>query len=54
MLHYRHSHMHLFRHPHMLLSGDLLKILVELSQTVREIPDKYYVFSGMTGWGRPG
>jgi len=33
----------------MLFSGDLLKKLFKLSQTVWEIPDRYFVSSGMTG-----
>jgi len=33
----------------MLLSGDVLKRLFKLSQTVWEIPDRYFVSSGMTG-----
>jgi len=37
------------RHPRTFLSGDLLKRLFELSQTVWEIPDRYFVSSGMTG-----
>ena len=40
------------RHPRMLLSGDLLKRLFERSQTVWEIPDRYFVSSGMTGGRR--
>jgi hypothetical protein len=41
------------RHPRMLLSGDLLNRLFQRSQTVWEIPDRYFVSSGMTG-GDPG
>tara|TARA_B100000212_G_scaffold57803_1_gene38731 strand:+ start:63 stop:275 length:213 start_codon:yes stop_codon:yes gene_type:complete len=33
----------------MLLSGDLLNRLFQRSQTVWEIPDRYFVSSGMTG-----
>ena len=48
----RHPRMHLLRHPRMLLSGDLLKRLFQRSQTVWEIPDRYFVSSGMTGGRR--
>jgi len=33
----------------MLLGGDLLKWLFKRSHTVWEIPDRYFVSSGMTG-----
>ena len=36
----------------MLLSGVLLKRLFKRSQTVWEIPDRYFVSSGMTGGRR--
>ena len=44
----RHSRMRQLRHPRMLLSGDLFNRLNQRSQTVWEIPDRYFVSSGMT------
>ncbi|HCL11973.1 MAG TPA: hypothetical protein DHW66_07235, partial [Alteromonas sp.] len=35
-------------HPRMLLGGDLLKRLFQRSQADWEIPDRYFVSSGMT------
>ena len=48
MRHLRHPRMRHLRHPRMLLSGDLLNRLFKRSQTVWEIPDRYFVSSGMT------
>ena len=48
----RHPRMRHLRHPRMLLSGDILNRLFQRSQTVWEIPDRYFVSSGMTGGRR--